>query len=365
MSEKILNKLLIHPVDFDCNMACRYCYNGSFGTPVVKSERVISDNLLFKIFDEIYDFLNADKLMVIWHGGEPLLAGKDFFLRAMEIQQEASRGRYSFRNCVQTNGTLVDAEWVDICKRFRIAPSVSIDGCPELHNKVRIFLDGSPTYEKAMGAYNMFRKEMRTGLLLVVSKANVNEPEAIWQWILRENIKSLDILPCLEPEKYHKGCSIYSVSEEEIIDFSVRLFDLWFEHADPSIRIRTFKDGIKGQLGGHVNVCSWKGGCLTHISLDPNGNIFPCGRYHCYPETSFGNLNQSSLAEIMESSKTKTIHRLIAEGQKECVGCKWYKICNSGCPFLKYAINGHWGGRYIHCRSRQALFTHIRERISI
>lgn len=365
MPAKILNKLLIHPVDFDCNMACGYCYNGSFGKPVTESKRTISSDLLFKIFDEVGDYLESDKLMVIWHGGEPLLAGKVFFKRAMEIQLEAARGRFTFRNCVQTNGTLVDDEWINLFYEYKIAPSVSIDGPSILHNQVRTFLNNAGTYDKAINAYKMFNTKMRTGLLIVISKINVGQPEIMWQWILDQGIKSLDFLPCLEPEKYQNGCLKYTVTEKEITDFSIKIFNLWFQHADPTIKIRTFKDGIKGQLGGKVNVCSWKGGCLSHISLDPAGNIFPCGRYHCYPETSFGNLNLNSFAEIMDGEKTCNIHRQIADGQKECSECRWYPICNSGCPFLKYAINGHWGGKFVHCGSRQALFSHIRQQISV
>lgn len=360
---KMLNKVLIHPVDFDCNMACGYCYNGSFGRSVLNSERVISDKLLFKIFDEVYDWLVSDKLMVIWHGGEPLLAGKEFFRNAIKIQTEAARGRYVIKNGIQTNGTLVDEEWVDLCAELGIVPSVSLDGPLHLHDKVRTFSDGSSTYSRALSGYNLFRERMRTGLLLVVSRSNVREAEAIWRWILDQRIDSLDFLPCFEPEGYRAGRTFHTITEAEIAKFSIKLFDLWFDHADPAIKIRTFKDGIKGQLGGRVNVCSWKGGCLTHVSLDPDGNVFPCGRYHCYPETSFGSLNNLSFSGIMDGAKTRSIHAQIAEGQKECAECCWYPICHSGCPFLKYAVNGHWGGSSIHCQSRKVLFSYIRKRI--
>lgn len=361
----LINKLLIHPVDFDCNMSCGYCYNGSYGNQVVISQSVIPEKLLCKLFSEIINVCSGNKIVVIWHGGEPLLAGKEFYRRAIEIQKQIGGGKYVFRNCVQTNGTLIDNEWVDLFRELNIEPSVSIDGCARLHNQVRTFLDGSPTYDKAIVAYNMMRnKGLRTGLLMVISKINVNEPETIWQWILDQKIKSLDFLPCLEPEQYRAGKPLYTVSEEEIVKFSIKMFDLWFDYADPSIKIRTFRDGIKGQLGGKVNICSWKGGCLNHISVDPMGNIFPCGRYHCFPETNFGNLNDFSISEILEGLKTRCIHQAISDGQKECVGCRWYSICHSGCPFLKYAINGHWGGHFVHCHSRQKLFAHIRKRIT-
>jgi uncharacterized protein len=198
---------------------------------------------------------------------------------------------------------------------------------------------------------------------MVISKSNVNCPEEIWEWILEEKIPHLDFLPYIEPELWRQGKQQYSLSTDDTAKFFIRMFDLWFNHGDPNIKIRTFRDAIKGQLGGKVNVCSWKAGCLQHISFDPEGNAFPCARYHCYPETKTGNISNQSFSEIMASAKTKWVHEGISLGQQKCQNCEWNSICSSGCPFLKYALHGSWNGPYVHCQSRQALFRHIHNRI--
>jgi len=357
-------KLLITPVDFSCNMACGYCYNGSAHVACSTAPKIISMDTVYRIFDQVYPFLKGNHLFVIWHGGEPLLAGKDFYREVVDVQKSAAKNRYQITNSIQTNGTLINEEWADLLAELKIGPSVSVDGPENFHDSVRVELNGEPTYEKVMKGYRLLQsRDVNTGMLMVISQNNVNHPEEIWEWVLEEKIPHFDFLPCIEPELWKQGKQKYGLSTEDVTKFSIRLFDLWFEHGDPNIKIRTFRDTIKGQLGGKVNICSWKAGCLQHISFDSWGNAFPCARYHCYPDTKTGNIVDQSFLEIMSSEKTKWVHNGIASGQERCKECKWNSICGSGCPFLKYALHGDWNGSYVHCQSRQALFNHVYNRI--
>ena len=360
-----LIKLLITPVDFDCNMACGYCYNGTARQSRTKPDYIISMGTIHKIFDGIVPLLKSDRLVVIWHGGEPTLPGQDFYREAIRVQQQAIDSRYKVTNCMQTNGTLIDESWADLLAELKIGPSVSIDGPRQLHDSIRKFFSNEEsTYDLGMRAYRLFQSRgINAGMLMVISQINVNHPEAIWEWVLQERIKHFDFLPCIEPELWREGKQVYGLSTADMAQFSIKFFDLWFDHGDPGIQIRTFRDAVKGQMGGHVNICSWKAGCLQHISFDARGNAYPCARYHCYPETRMGNIEEMSFSEIMMTPTTQWVHQGIKSGQDKCKGCEWNPICGSGCPFLKYALHGHWDGPYVHCRSRQALFAHVRERI--
>lgn len=361
---KNLSKLLITPNDLDCNNACGYCYNGNFRNVCKTPNHIISMSTIAMIFSQISPYLRSKYLTVVWHGGEPLLAGKDFYKEVFSIQQKYSEGNYKIINAIQTNGTLIDEEWVELFKRYKVGPSVSVDGPANLHNKIRIFSDGTGTYQKAMEGYNLIRdNNVNCGLLMVITKYNIDHPDEIWKWIVDNKVKHMDFLPCAEPELIRNNKRLYSVSDDKMLAFSKRLFDLWFSHDNPDIKIRTFIDAIKGSLGGQVAICSWKMGCLQHISFDSFGNAFPCARYHCYPETSFGNIVSSSFQSIMEGDKMKSIFSSIAEGQSKCQPCQWKSMCGSGCPFMKYAIYRDWSAPYIHCNFRKQLFSYIQSQM--
>jgi uncharacterized protein len=93
--KNLLVKLLITPVGSNCNLACGYCYNGSDRISCVSNPKTISLETVYKIFDQIYPFLKSDHLTVIWHGGEPLLAGKDFYQEVIDVQKSAVKNRYA------------------------------------------------------------------------------------------------------------------------------------------------------------------------------------------------------------------------------------------------------------------------------
>jgi len=361
----MISKILITPVGMECNLQCKYCYNGSQRNSVIEPSRVISDEILYKIFTEIYSFCKDESLLdIIWHGGEPLLAGQDFYRRAIAIERECLGDKINLLNGIQTNSTLVDDSWCELFKEFDFLPSTSLDGPIFLHDQVRVDSMGIGSYDRALRGYRLIKSNgIRCGLLVVITLANVEHSKSLFQWVLDTGITTFDFLLCAEPEKRRHNKSTHEVSQKQAVKFMIDLFDLWFEHDDPKINIRTFKDVLLSEMGGQPNVCSWRLGCLKHISFDELGNVYPCARFNVFPETSFGNIMVNSLDEIMSSTRTKKIHAAIVNGTAECQDCEWQKACGSGCPFLKYAIYGKFDGKFVHCGVRQALFKHIRQRI--
>jgi uncharacterized protein len=54
-----------------------------------------------------------DQWMVFpWHGGEPTLAGIDFFDRVLQLQKRTGRSDFII-NSLTSNGTLIDQDWPD------------------------------------------------------------------------------------------------------------------------------------------------------------------------------------------------------------------------------------------------------------
>lgn len=360
----MISKVLITPVGMECNLRCGYCYNGSQRHSVTKPSKVISEEILCKIFTEIHPFCKSGFLDIIWHGGEPLLAGQNFYRQAIAIEKECLEGKIKFINCIQTNATLVDESWCDLFEELNFFPSTSLDGPQFLHDQIRIDSKRSGSYDKAFKGYKLIKSRgIRCGLLTVVTPVNVDHSKTIFQWILDTGITSLDILFCAEPEKIKKGELSFEVTQEQAINFATKLFDLWFKHNDPTIKIRMFRDVLLSEMGGQPGICSWRLGCLKHISFDELGNVYLCARFNVFPETSFGNIMQNSFAKIMLNEHTVKIHKEIINGMAECQKCEWQKACGSGCPFLKYAFYGKFDAPFAHCEIRKAIFKHVRQSI--
>ena len=115
-----------------CNIRCTYCRNRDFNQN--KSTVMLPETL-----EKLFVFLNSlpqDRVRINWNGGEPLLAGKDFFSRIIRLEKKYP-GKV-WLNMIQTNAMLVDNEWAELfyVNDFRVG--VSIDGSKETHDKNRI-----------------------------------------------------------------------------------------------------------------------------------------------------------------------------------------------------------------------------------
>jgi len=100
----------------------------------------------------------ADYVEFIWHGGEPLLMGIQFYEKVVELQKRYKREGQTIENDLQTNGTLISQEWVDFFKANDFHVGVSLDGPPEVHNANRVFRSGQGSFEQVMRGYDCSRR---------------------------------------------------------------------------------------------------------------------------------------------------------------------------------------------------------------
>ena len=83
-------QLLIKPVGPRCNLACRYCfYSGNIESDSTLPA-VMSDEVLEAMISK-YLGLRLPQSVFCWQGGEPTLAGLDFFRRVIELQKRHGR----------------------------------------------------------------------------------------------------------------------------------------------------------------------------------------------------------------------------------------------------------------------------------
>ncbi|MBQ5692107.1 MAG: radical SAM protein, partial [Alistipes sp.] len=118
---------MVKPVGSLCNMRCKYCYYLDKAELYNHHQPMMDDKLLENYIRANIDGNNSPVIAFAWHGGEPLLAGKEFFRKAVALQQKYAEGR-TVENSIQTNGLLIDDEWCAILRDNNFLVGVSIDG---------------------------------------------------------------------------------------------------------------------------------------------------------------------------------------------------------------------------------------------
>ena len=291
VQKKIGNLSPIVEISTKCNLSCSYCFASRNKAGLMDRETVT------KIITETA--INNGKeaeTKFIWHGGEPLLAGLEFFKYIVEIQAKLRDEGFKFTNAVQTNATLLDDKWIDFFLNNKFGVGSSIDGLPELHNRRRKTKKGEGTYNQVKN--NIIRarsRGLKIGVICVVDQSCMEDIEAIYR-----NFKALDIPFTMSPLTPNPGKKqkISPLSPEQYTEVLIRLFDVWYNDESPLVQVNPPHSVLTGVLyGGLPLYCSADDSCFSKfISFLPDGSVYPCNRFAGYEEYYLGNVNQKSLS---------------------------------------------------------------------
>ena len=87
-----------------------------------------------------------------WIGGEPLLLGIDYYKKALEFQEKYGKGK-KINNTIQTNGLLINKDWLNFFKENDFTVITTIDGPQFCHDHYRIDQSGKGTFNEVMDSF--------------------------------------------------------------------------------------------------------------------------------------------------------------------------------------------------------------------
>ena len=103
--------------------------------------------------------------------------------------------RYSF----QTNGFLLDDEWCRLFREHRVLVGLSLDGPAGTHNAQRPDASGRGSYNRVHASLDLLRRHgVEFNVLTVLTAESARHPAAIWNWLVREKIRFVQFIPCLD-----------------------------------------------------------------------------------------------------------------------------------------------------------------------
>src|SRR5580700_1470841 len=127
-----LELLVVQPTPF-CNINCSYCY-----LPDRQSTKRMSASVLEQTLRWVFaGDLVREPFCVLWHAGEPLTVPVAFYENATELLHRLNVSQVPFVQSIQTNATLIDAEWCRFFVEHHVDVGVSIDGPHFLHDRNR------------------------------------------------------------------------------------------------------------------------------------------------------------------------------------------------------------------------------------
>lgn len=207
------------PSSFQCNLKCDYCFYLEKESQFTH-EKWMDDSTL-KEFIKQYIAASGNQVYFTWQGGEPTLAGLDFFRKVIHYQQRYA-GQKRIFNALQTNGILLNNEWCAFLKEHEFLVGISIDGPQELHDRYRRSNSGNGTFTKVIAAIERLKSyQVEFNTLTVINNVNVHYPLEVYHFLKSIGSKHMQFIELLETGTPNIDFSGHSENTFRIIDFSV------------------------------------------------------------------------------------------------------------------------------------------------
>lgn len=348
--------LLIKPASSGCNLKCVYCfYYDIADNRVIKNYGIMNDttleNMVRKAFEEVDYQVNF-----MFQGGEPTLAGIDFFKRFHNLVEKYNVKKINTTFALQTNGTLLNKKWTGLFKEHNYLIGVSVDGNRDTHNAFRIDKSGNGTFAKVKESINLLKKEkIDFNILTVVNKFTAENGKLIYNFFKNNGYRYFQFIPCLD-ELYSKEKKEYTLTDVDYGNFLNDTFELWYEDIMNGrfTSVRYFDNMVKIILGEQPEACDMVGHCNINAIVESDGSIYPCD-FYVLDEYKIGNINDSSFTDILNSEKENQFLSSSLVVNEKCKKCSYFKLCRGGCRRHKEIDeNGEYHNRF--CKSYQMFF---------
>ena len=323
--------IMIKPASSLCNLRCKYCFycdvasqREDFSFGVMKeetAERLIKSALLFA---------DGESVAFAFQGGEPLMAGMDYFKSFTETVKKENRKNSRIFYSIQTNGTLVDDDWARFFRENEFLVGLSLDGDFE-GNKFRVDTKGQNSYYKIIKAANKLKKHnVEFNILTVLTGYCAENAERIYKYFRDNGFKYLQFIPCLRPFGDTSESELY-MTEEQYAEFLIRIFNLYVKDfvRGNYVSVRHFDNLVRMYLGERPEQCGVCGHCTHQFVCEGNGNIYPCD-FYCTDEWLLGNINETDLSFMAESHKARAFIMESLTVPEECKKCPYMPMCRAG-----------------------------------
>jgi|GEM_PF-1127771 len=298
-----------------CNLQCKYCF---VEPGFIKHNGLMPLETAFKAVDLFHELAKKSGVAnpkIVFYGGEPTLN------REVLVETIKYAKNYGMIFNIVTNGTLMDEELAKFLIENNVNISISIDGPEEIHDKKRVYLNGSGSFEKAMNAYNIIKKNGgKLGISCTLSNHNINNIEKIIFFFNEIGMKSFNLnFLNINPND--------SLSNEELSNAFIKIFVTTkiFEMVETRIFERHLKPFIEESF--HLKDCAATGGQIVVL---PSGKVGTCQGY-AGSEKYFVKTVDDPVESFFSDNVFKKWAERFPLNMEACSNCNAIGICGGGC----------------------------------
>jgi uncharacterized protein len=307
------------------------------------------------------------QFVLVLHGGEPLLAGPDFFRYFVTTARAVLEPDVTPIFSVQTNGILLDEQWCETLGELQVHIGVSMDGDQSAHDMNRVDHQGKGTYERVLAGLRKAQQSphlrSKPGILSVMNV--FSDPDAWFDHVLSLNVRECDVL--IPEATYDHPPSGYALLESETpyADWLIRLFDRWLAYGDAEgVHIRLFSYLINQMLGREQSLDVMGNKNNEVLVIETDGGIEAVDVLKACGEgfTKAGaNVLTHSFDEALQTPLARMYHLSHALLPRKCTVCPLREVCGGGYIPHRFSRAAGFNNPSIYCKDLIKLITHVQQ----
>lgn len=353
-----------------CNLSCDYCYVYEFADqswrdqPACMSEETI-ERAAFRMAEHAVRH-RLPFLHLILHGGEPLLAGVEVLDRLVSTVRAAMPAQTRLITSVQTNGLLLDKEFIALFLKHQIRVGVSMDGGARAHNRHRRYANGKGSYARVARGLELLRRhpELYSGILATIDLHN--DPSGTYAELLHFAPPRLDfLLPHGNWTTPPPGRPLDS-SHTPYGDWLIAVFDEWYDAPRQQTRIRLFESVMSLLMGGLSGSEALGLDPVDLITIETDGSIEQGDVLKTagpgMAATGLHIDSHSFDAALLHSGLRARLGGLTNLGV-QCRQCPLVRVCGGGHYAHRYRAGTGFANPSVYCPDLMVLIGHIRARV--
>jgi uncharacterized protein len=242
----------------------------------------------------------------------------------------------------------------DIIDAFKILGIESIGSSYEFIPHIRGFGKNRNSMEynkKFFEGVNLVEKNgMRWGVIYVVHKQSLASPMAVFSTLTNLNVASVPKFNKI----YIYGEDNYNltITGKEYADFLGAILPFWWNNKERFPNVFPFSDFYESYTRKITRMgCELAGKCSHRwIYIGPTGKVSQCGRAGDFEILPYGDIQDQTIKELLNNPLRNDIkNRTTVLKNTVCKDCRFWFVCNGGCPLDAIVVNGSIYSKSPHC----------------
>ena len=311
-----------------CNMRCPYCYENKNGKKMSKETQ---EKLIQFVKAHFSNNTDIKRLSITWYGGEPLLQMDTIHYLSKSFMQICKDNKCEYKARIVTNGVLLDKETAKVLHEECNVnhAQITIDGMPEFHNKRRILVDGTGSFDLIIKNIEECRSILNISIRMNIDKTNEDQIDQFMQFAIKkmkwEKNPKIYIAPV---DYYTESCAHAASTCFGRVEFA-EIQNKFLLKNYAIDRTRTI-----GEFFPHRSAIHCGAERQNNYVIDPEGYFYNCWMQIGDKDHCSGHIDNPFLI-------TNNHYKwLSCETPQKCKECVYLPLCAGGCGYFRIVCKG-------------------------